>query len=128
MSVVGVGVDLLRIDRIRSILDGPAGEGFVASTFTERESATARGQADPAVSFATRFAIKEAVFKSLGTSVHDGDTLRDIEVHEAHTGAPYVTLTGRFARLLEELGADSPMVSVSSEDDQVVAVAVLDAG
>lgn len=127
MSVLGVGVDLLRIDRIRSILDGSAAAGYVASTFTDQETAAARRAGDPAVAFATRFAIKEAVFKSLGTSFQDGDLLRDIEVHEERTGAPYVTLSGRFGALLDKLGAPAPLVSVSYEDDHVVAVAVLHA-
>ena len=125
MSVVGVGVDLVRIERIRSILDGPAGDGFVASAFTDAEVDAAHGDGDPAVAFAVRFAVKEAVFKSFQVQLAAGDQLRDIEVREDGAHAPSVMLSGRFAALLAEKQAASPLVSVSFEDDHVVAVAVL---
>jgi len=125
MSVVGVGVDLVRIDRIRSILDGPAGDRFVASVFTDDEVDAARRDGDPAVAFATRFAIKEAVFKCFQVSFAPGDQLRDIEARETAGGAPYVVLSRRFDTLLAERGAAAPSVSVSFEDEYVVAVAVL---
>lgn len=125
MTVLGVGVDLLRIARVRSILDGAAGDGFVAATFTEEEVLDARRDGDPAVAFATRFAIKEAVFKCFHVTFAEGDRLRDIEVRTDRVGAPYVTLSGRFAALLAERGATAPSVSVSFEDEHVVAIAVL---
>ena len=128
MTILGVGVDLLRIARVRSILDGPAGDGFVAAAFTEEEVVEARGDGDPTVAFATRFAIKEAVFKCFHVAFTEGDRLRDIEVHADRVGAPYVTLSGRFAALVAERHATAPSVSVSFEDEHVVAIAVLSGG
>lgn len=124
MSVVGVGVDLVKIERIRSILDSDARDRFVASVFTDDEVEAAQDDGDPAVAFATRFAIKEAVFKSFQTSFAPGDQLRDIEVRENAAGAPYVVLSRRFDTVLAERGAAAPAVSVSFEDEHVVAVAV----
>jgi holo-[acyl-carrier protein] synthase len=128
VTVLGVGVDLLQIARVRSILDGAAGDGFVAATFTDEEVLAARRDGDPAVAFATRFAIKEAVFKCLHVTFAEGDGFRDIEVHADRVGAPYVTLSGRFASLLAEREATAPSVSVSFEDQHVVAIAVLSGG
>lgn len=125
MSVLGVGVDLVRIDRIRSILDGPGRDGFIASVYTDAEVADAQDDGDPAVAFAVRFAIKEAVFKCFQVSFAPGDQLRDIETRVSAIAAPYVLLSGRFATLLAERAAAAPSVSVSFEDDYVVAMAVL---
>lgn len=125
MSTLGVGVDLLAIERIRAILDGPARDGFVSSTFTDEEALAAQRDADPAVAFATRFAIKEAVFKCFHVTFADLDRFRHIEVHEDRAGAPYVTLSGRFQALLAERDATPPSVSVSFDDGYVVALAVL---
>ena len=61
--VVGIGTDILKIQRIRDGLVG--GESFLKKSFTEQERAQARTRSDPALFYATRFAGKEAVFNSL---------------------------------------------------------------
>lgn len=128
MTVEGVGVDIVRIERVRRILDGPGAEGFIDAVFTDREILTGRQYADAAVYYATRLAIKEAVFKCFHVGFADGDSFRDIEVHADTVGAPSVTISGRFHHLMAQRRANAPEISVSIEDEYVVAMAVLEAG
>jgi len=58
-----VGIDLIEIDRVRRALDRP---GFRERCFTEAEREYCDSRADPAQSYAARFAGKEAVGKALG--------------------------------------------------------------
>ena len=63
-GVVGVGVDLVEVDRMRDTLARTP--TIVERVFTADEAAWARAAKDPSERFAVRFAAKEAVLKSLG--------------------------------------------------------------
>ncbi len=61
--VVGLGVDLVEVARIRRLLHR-YGERFLLRVFFPEERAYALAQADPAPSLAARFAAKEAFVKA----------------------------------------------------------------
>jgi holo-[acyl-carrier protein] synthase len=112
---VGVGIDLLEIDRLERALARRPRLAERLFTDAEREYAAARGR--PAQHLAARFCAKEAVAKALGLTVWDP---RDVEV--VPTGAaPEVRLTGHAARRADELGVQ---VKVSLTHSKGVAGAV----
>ena len=63
--IVGIGVDLVKIDRIEKA--GKNHFGFLERVFTESERQDRSKQKFPAQHFAARFASKEAVLKAIGT-------------------------------------------------------------
>ena len=65
MRILGHGIDLVSIPRIRDILERQ-GEHFRARVFTPVERAYCERMQDPAPHFAARFAAKEAFAKALG--------------------------------------------------------------
>lgn len=119
--VVGIGTDILKIQRIRDGLAG--GESFLKKSFTEQERAQARERSDPALFFATRFAGKEAVFKSLG--VDGGDIrLNEIEILGTDTGQPRVSLLGKVLDIAAQKGIRNIRVSLSYDGEYAVAFAL----
>ena len=62
-NVLGVGTDLIEVDRIRSSIESHA-ERFIEKVFTSNEREYCEGMADPAPHFAARFAAKEAISKA----------------------------------------------------------------
>ena len=72
--IVGTGIDLCEIARIRKAVDAPHGERLVERVFTPREIAYARKKASPYERLAARFAAKEAGMKALGTGWRNGVT------------------------------------------------------
>lgn len=121
----GSGVDIAHIPRIRTILAGPAADGFVRKVFTDRELALVPESDARVTHVAARFAVKEAVFKALGTAWTEAESLHDIEVLPSRVGAPIVVLAGRFQRLVAERGAEGVAVSMSWDEDYAIAVATL---
>ena len=120
--VVGIGTDILLIDRIRQAsLDMT--DAFVIKTFTENEQAQAVKRNDTALFFATRFAGKEAVFKSLNTDGSVG-SLKQIEILSDENDRPYVTLHGAFQELAQEKGIIDILISLSNDSAYVSAFAV----
>ena len=57
MSVCGVGVDLVKIPRMREVI-ARWDERFLRRVFTEQEIAYCRARRDPVPHFAARFAAK----------------------------------------------------------------------
>jgi holo-[acyl-carrier protein] synthase len=128
-GVVGVGVDLCDVGRMRRALERTP--GFAARVFTAGERDYCGRAHDPAQRFAARFAAKEAVLKALGAGL-GACPLREIEVVRSDSGAPTLALHGAAAALAGERGVTAWHVSlthVSTLAEAVaVAVAVTDSG
>jgi holo-[acyl-carrier protein] synthase len=120
-AVVGVGVDLCDVDRIRRTLARTP--GFAARVFTQAEQDYCRRARDPAERFAARFAAKEAVLKALSAGL-GSCPLRDIEVVRASSGAPSVVLHGAAAALAAERGVATCRVSLTHTRTMAEAVAI----
>ena len=124
MNVVGLGVDLAEIDRVRQLLT-KYGDRFKDRCFTDHEWAYAHRYPDPSARLAARFAGKEAVMKSLGAGwrrIH----WKDVEITGG--GAPRVNLSGTAERRAGAIGVTSVLVTITHTDDRalVFAMAVTD--
>lgn len=109
-EVVGVGVDLCEVERMRAALGRTS--GFADRVFTTGEQDYCRRAKDPAERFAVRFAAKEAVLKALGSGI-GACRLRDIEVVRAESGAPAVVLHDTAAALADRHGVVGWYVSLT---------------
>lgn len=96
MGVIGVGVDLCDVDRLRRAMARTP--GLRARIFTRAEQEYCERRRDPAQRYAVRFAAKEAVLKALGVGL-GACGLREIEVVVAPSGEPAVALHGGAASL-----------------------------
>jgi holo-[acyl-carrier protein] synthase len=117
-SIEEVGIDIIRVDRIRKTLDR-FGARFSRRVLTPGEQRYVRDRPE---TLAGRWAAKEAVSKVLGLGVR-GIGWRDIEVERLPTGQPAVRLHGRAARRADQLGMARIALSISHEADYAVAIA-----
>ena len=111
MQIVGLGVDLAEVSRVRRLLD-KYGESFHRRCYTEREREYAHRYADPSARLAGRFAGKEAVMKSLGTGWR---RLRWTDIEITGGGMPRVNLSGKAAERAKMLGVTEVKVSITYE-------------
>jgi len=100
-EVVGVGVDLCDVERMRRTLERTA--GFVDRVFTAGEQEYCRSAKDPVERFAVRFAAKEAALKAVGAGL-GACRMRDIEVVRASSGAPALVMHDTAVALATEHG------------------------
>ncbi|MDB5392523.1 MAG: acpS [Rhodospirillales bacterium] len=92
--ILGLGSDLIDIDRIARTLDR-FGDRFLDRCFTDAERAKAeRRPLTLAATYAKRFAAKEACAKALGTGLRAGVFWRDMGVVNLPGGRPTLILTG----------------------------------
>ena len=102
MQVIGLGNDLINIERIQKTLD-LWGERFIARTFTEVEQIKSEKRANRAASYAKRFAAKEACSKALGTGFSQGVFMKDLGVVNLPSGKPIMALTGGALKYLKKI-------------------------
>lgn len=122
--IYGTGVDIVGIDRVKKSLDRFA-ERFEERVFTPREIQYCKSKADPSKHFAARFAVKEAVLKSLGAGMGQGISWKDLEVlnHE-ETGEPRLRLNGKGRDVFEALKLKRIHISISHEKNYAIAHAI----
>jgi holo-[acyl-carrier protein] synthase len=122
--IVGTGVDLERVDRIRAIIERH-GRRFIERVFTAGEIAYAEGHKQPAESYAARFAAKEAAMKALGTGWDHGVRWVDVEIVR-DKGRPQLRFHGRAAEIAADLGCRAASVSLSHTKDNAIAQVILE--
>jgi holo-[acyl-carrier protein] synthase len=120
VPVIRIGTDLIEIARIRRSLDRY--KGFRDRCFTEAEQAYCDSRANPAESYAGRFAGKEAVGKALGFGVARAFAWKEIEI--VGRPKPAVRLTGRVAAVAEQHGVRAIDLSMTHSRELAQAVAV----
>jgi holo-[acyl-carrier protein] synthase len=122
--IVGIGSDLTNIRRIKDTLDR-FGDRFMERIFTPLERERSLRKADPAASFAKRFAAKEACAKALGTGMRRGVFWRDMGVVNLRSGQPTMALTGGAAAQLARLVPEgrTAAIHLSLTDDHPYAQA-----
>lgn len=121
MATVGVGVDVVEIDRFEaSLRKRPR---LAERCFTEAEQAYCSRKPYPPQHYAARFAAKEAVGKALGIGM---TRWREVEVVRGR-GAPTIALHGKYAERARALGVTRVHVSLTHGRDTAMAFAIAEA-
>ncbi len=121
--ILGIGIDLVKIDRIHKA--GKNRSNFLERVFTEKERAYCTRQKFPAQHYAGRFAAKEAVLKAIGTGWSAGVKWTDIEVLHGEGEGPIINVSGRVKDLMDLKGVRQIFVSYSHDEGYAVAQVVL---
>ncbi|HVG77666.1 MAG: holo-ACP synthase [Candidatus Rokuibacteriota bacterium] len=124
MAVRGIGVDLVKIPRMREVI-ARWDERFLRRVFTEQEIAYCRARRDPVPHFAARFAAKEAGMKALGTGLRLGVKWRELEVRRERGSAPMLILHGRSREIGFSRGGRRMLLALTHEGDYALAQAML---
>jgi holo-[acyl-carrier protein] synthase len=120
----GIGVDVVHVRRMERWRQT---SGLLERYFHPEElsAALSRG-AGADLSLAARFAAKEAFGKALGTGLA-GIVLKDIMVINRHNGRPEIQVFGTARRALDRSGANRMHLSLTHEQDNAIAMVVLEA-
>ncbi len=124
MRILGVGVDIVAVSRIRALHERHP-QRFAARILSEPELEEWGQIRDKAAFLARRFAAKEAVAKALGTGLSQGVVFRDITITHDPLGRPGARLSGKAAQRFAAQGPLQVHVSLSDERDHAVAYAMI---
>ena len=128
MPIVGTGIDVAEIARVRAALDEPrTGERFKTRVFTAGEQAYCESRgAGRYESYAARFAAKEATMKALGVGWGAQMSWLDVEVLREPDGRPTVQLHGKGAATAAAAGVARVHLALTHTRDVAVAQVVLE--
>lgn len=118
---LGVGVDLVSIERIRGIYEKYPNR-FLDRIFTAREKKNYLEHNPSAASLAARFAAKEAALKAIGCGIGPA-ALKEVEIVTAPGKQPLVKLSGEAYRLARVNHYTAITVSLTHEPPFAGAVA-----
>jgi holo-[acyl-carrier protein] synthase len=111
VRIVGIGVDVVEVERMQALLQRQP--RFRERVFTPEEVAYCEQVAVPAAAYAARWAAREAAAKALGGV--PGLRYPDIRVDRGANGTPHLVLGGAARARAREVGASDVLVSLSHE-------------
>lgn len=127
VTVVGVGIDLVDLERIRALL-ASKGEHAMTRFFSDREREYLGTRADATGHAAARIAAKEAVYKAMqALPGARGVGWREIEVSRDAEGRPAIQLHGLAARVSDERGGLRIQISLTHSATSAGAIAIVEA-
>ena len=122
MAIFGIGIDLVEVQRIKAGIEKfPA--RFRSRIFTKNEIAFCETRQHKYLSYAARFAAKEAFSKALGTGLRGKISWQDIEVIDDERSKPNLFITGKAKKYL---GDRKFHVSLSHTEDYATAIVVIE--
>jgi len=125
--ILGVGVDVCDVDRIRRALEASTGARFRDRVFTAGEQAYCEARRRGRfASYAARFAAKEAGMKALGTGWAQGVGWRDFEVVRVAGEAPRLVLHGKAEELARRRGMGRWLLALSHTNASALASVVVE--
>jgi len=117
-----IGIDIVEAERMRATIER-WGERFTSRVFTQREKDFCLTRRNPHLSYAARFAAKEALLKAIGTGLSRGMSWLDIEILDDEHSRPTVEVRGEVGRLV---GGRELILSLSHTREHALAVVIIE--
>jgi len=128
LSYLGQGIDMVEVKRIKKIYD-KYNQKFLKRIFSQNEikelNENSLEKEKLIEKIASRFAVKEAASKALGTGFRMGIKFSDFEIFNDKFGKPFLQINGVAKNVIDEKKNNESLescVSISKEKDFVVAV------
>lgn len=122
--IVGIGIDIIEINRIEKALMKAA---FKERIFTEAERAYLKERNYNTSTASGIFAAKEAISKALATGIGRVGW-KDIEILRDDSGKPLACLKNEAKNVLKDLGGDRIFLSISHSKEYAIAQAIITKG
>jgi len=125
LKIYGIGTDIIEVHRIKdAILRFP---GFLERIYTAVEISyceSKRNSSAKYISYAQRFAAKEAVGKALGTGLGKYIFFGEIEVKNLKSGKPGINIYGKSNKFCLDNSIAEIILSLTGTKDYAVAFAI----
>ena len=122
--IQGIGIDMVTISEMDRILKRLS-EGGIARMFTAAEVANSCYVSNSSEYLATRFAVKEAVFKAVSSLLNDEPfDLRMVETLNREDGSPFVNENKQLRDILDRAGVRRLHISITTESDFATAFVI----
>ena len=125
MKILGVGVDIIDNNRIKTLIRK---KNFIFRIFSKSEINFSKKKNSRIAFFAKRFAAKESFSKSIGTGIRNNLIFKDIEILNDKFGKPYFRKTKKINNLIYKkfkVKKYNLFLSISDEKDYSIAFTII---
>tara|TARA_B110001452_G_scaffold241701_1_gene224028 strand:+ start:184 stop:564 length:381 start_codon:yes stop_codon:yes gene_type:complete len=122
MSIYGVGIDIIKVSRIKSSLKN---KNFKKKIFSNNEIKIIEKKNNKITGYAKKFASKEAFSKALGTGISGGMSFKEISVINDKKGRPYIELFGKTKLIVKQIIKKKFKIFLSISDEKKYALAIV---
>tara|TARA_B100001057_G_scaffold407373_1_gene421188 strand:- start:3130 stop:3516 length:387 start_codon:yes stop_codon:yes gene_type:complete len=125
MKTIGLGVDIIENNRIKSLLKN---KSFISRTFSKKEIFISSKISNKKNFFSKRFAAKEAFAKALGTGFRDNLNFKDIEIVNDKLGKPSYLINNKIKKLVmkkKRVKNFQLFLSISDEKEYSIAFTII---
>ena len=125
MKTIGLGVDIIENNRIKSLLKN---KSFISRTFSKKEIFISSKISNKKNFFSKRFAAKESFVKALGTGFRNNLNFKDVEIVNDKLGKPYYLINAKIKQLIrkkKKINKFELFLSISDEKDYSVAFTII---
>ncbi|WGX76409.1 holo-ACP synthase [Paraclostridium bifermentans] len=122
MNILGIGIDIVEIERIENILKNK--KRFLNKIFTNEEIKYFESKSFRAETIAGNFSAKEAISKAFGTGIKNFN-FDDIEVLRDKNGKPIVKTYNNLRQMCIDYNVLEIQVSISHSENYAVANAMV---
>ena len=125
MKIIGIGVDIVKNNRIKSLIKN---KNFINRTFSKKEISISKKTLNKTNFFSKRFAAKESFAKALGTGFRNNLSFKDIEIINDKLGKPYYLINNKIKKLIKKkkkINKFELFLSISDEKDYSISFTVI---
>ena len=126
MKTIGIGVDIVDNNRIKSLIKN---KKFINRIFSKKEITISKKYLNKTNFFSKRFAAKESFAKALGTGFRNNLNLKDIEIINDKLGKPYYLISPKIKKLIKKKKKTKNFqlfLSISDEKDYSTAFTIIE--
>ena len=125
MKILGIGVDIIKNNRIKNSLKN---NKFIYRIYSVRELELSKQTKNKVAFFSKRFAAKEAFSKALGTGFRSGLEFKDIEIINDIDGKPQYVKNKKITKIVKKkfkIKNFNSFLSISDEKDYSTAFTII---
>ena len=126
MKILGIGVDIIKNERIRKLIKS---NKFKSRIYSPREIKLSKKTKNKIAFFSKRFAAKEAFSKALGTGFSLNLNFKDIEIINDKKGMPKYVESKKIIKIVQrkyKIKKFNSFLSISDEKDYSTAFAIIE--
>ena len=125
MKILGIGVDLVKNQRIKILIKK---NNFIKRTFSKNEIDHFKKYRNNDNYYSKRFAAKESFSKAFGTGIRNDLNFKDIEILNNRLGKPYFLKNKKIDKLIDKRFKTKKynlFLSISDEKDYSIAFTII---
>ncbi len=123
MSIYGIGIDVIRISRIKKIITS---KKQISRIFNKNEILKCKKKKSNVYScFAKKFAAKEAFSKALGIGISKGLHFNEIDVSNNDNGTPLIKINKGSLKTVKLILKKKYKINLSITDEKDYAIAIV---